>query len=119
MSLTVIEQSLAHPLASPRLRSALYRVADRRDCVDAIERVKDPSGCAATVLRHTCDTNPGTVHTEVFFDPDTAATLGRRMGESTITDSRVYTRPETVPSLERPWTAARAATPRPCRSSPR
>jgi hypothetical protein len=104
--LTVIEQALAHPLASPQQRSALYRVAARLDGVEAIEDVQDPIGRPATVLRLLRQTHPGTVRTEVYFDPGTSATLARRIvtseGGSTVIDSRVSTPPTTVHALTRP-----------------
>lgn len=104
--LTVIEQSLAHPLASPQQRAALYRVAARLDGVEAIEDVNDPIGRPATMLRLVRHLHPGTLRTEVYFDPRTSATLARRIvsteGGSPHTDSRVYTPPTAVPSLTRP-----------------
>lgn len=100
--LTVIEQSLAHPLASPQLRSGLYRVAARLDGVEVVEDVEDPAGRPATVLRLDRDLHPGTVRQEVYFDPATAATLATRLITSHVTDARTYTPPTVTRSLTRP-----------------
>jgi hypothetical protein len=101
--LTVIEQTLAHPLASPELRSALYRVAARLDGVEAAENVEDPIGRPASVLRLVRQTNPGSVRNEVYFDPDTAATLATASRiTSGLEDVRVYTPPTVTRSLSRP-----------------
>jgi hypothetical protein len=130
--LTVIEQTLAHPLAPPALRSALYRVAARLDGVEVTEGAKDPIGRRATALTLEARLRGGSRRLEVFFDPATSAALGRRdvsgwrqpapsatpppPGEtpapvppgssgttSTLTDFSVYTRPVAVESIhERP-----------------
>jgi hypothetical protein len=65
------------PTRSPRQSNAARstRVAARLDGVEAIENVKDPIARPATVLRLVRRTNPGTVRTEVYFDPHTSATL--------------------------------------------
>jgi hypothetical protein len=96
--LTVIEQSLAHPLASPQLRSGLYRVAARLDGVEVVEDVEDPAGRPATMLRLDRDTQ----RQEVYFDPETAATLATRGVTSSVTDARTYTPPTVTRSLTRP-----------------
>ena len=100
--LTVIEQLLAHPLASPELRGALYRVAATFEDTTVEEDAQDPAGRPATVLVHTRRTNPGSVRTEIFFDPSTSASLATR---STTTEfgrfsqSWVYTPPASVDSV--------------------
>jgi RNA polymerase sigma-70 factor (ECF subfamily) len=97
--LTVVEQSLDHPLASPEQRSALYEVAARLDGVQAVEGVEDPVGRPATVLR----LRHRGMLTEVYFDPDTSATLAKRLtyGGGGAADTRVYTPPTAVPDLGR------------------
>jgi hypothetical protein len=104
--LTVIEQALAHPLASPQQRSALYEAAARLDGVEAVEDVRDPSGRPASLVRLTREMRPGTMRTEVYFDPQTSATLARRIVTSdtgtTATDTRLYEPPTIVSSLRRP-----------------
>jgi hypothetical protein len=98
--LTVIDQLLAHPLASPAQRSALFRVAARLDGVEVAQDTVDPSGRPATAL-WLANADP---RIEVFFDPRTASALGRRhvygVGErQPVTDSEVYTPPTTVDSI--------------------
>jgi hypothetical protein len=96
--LTVIEQSLAHPLASPELRSGLYKVAARLDGVEAVEGVEDPIGRPASMLRLDRDA----ARDEVYFDPDTAATLATRYVRTGVTDDRIYTPPTVTDSITRP-----------------
>lgn len=101
--LTVIEQTLAHPLTSPELRSSLYRVAATLAGVEVTEHAKDPLGRPATALVHTRDTDPGTVTTELFFDPGTAASLAARLTTTehgTTTQTWLYTPPTTVESVD-------------------
>jgi hypothetical protein len=88
----VVEQALAHPLAPPELRAALYEVAGGLEGVEAAADVTDPAGRPASMLRLD---NAGE-RTEVFFDPDTAELLARRITYPNVTDTRVYTPPETV-----------------------
>jgi hypothetical protein len=74
--LIVIGQILAHPLAPPELRSALYEVAGTLDHVGVEEHVQDPGGRPATVIRLNEPTKSGTRNRyELFFDPQTSATL--------------------------------------------
>jgi hypothetical protein len=111
--LTVIEQTLAHPLAPPELRSALYLVAARLDGVKVTEGTRDAIGRPATAL--TLAPRTGGLRIEVFFDPATSAALGRRyitgrLGPpgskppaSAAIDATAYTRPQAVDSIrERP-----------------
>jgi len=98
--LTAIDQLLAHPLASPAQRSALYRVAARLDGIEIAQDTEDPSGRPATALS-LANADP---RIEVFFDPRTASALGRRHvygvgGPRPITDWDVYTAPTTVDSI--------------------
>jgi hypothetical protein len=73
--LIVIGQVLAHPLAPPDLRSALYEVAGTLDGVQVDDHVHDPGGRPATVIRLD-ETTAGTPNRyELFFDPRTSATL--------------------------------------------
>jgi hypothetical protein len=74
--LIVIGQILAHPLAAPDLRSALYEAAGTLDGVDVEADAHDPSGRPATVIRLNETTKSGTPNRyELFFDPRTSATL--------------------------------------------
>jgi hypothetical protein len=99
--LIAIEQTLAHPLASPELRSALYRVAATLDDVKVAEDQEDPAGRPATVLVHTRDTHPGTERTELFFDAGTAASLAARTTTAGgATQTWIYTPPATVESVD-------------------
>jgi hypothetical protein len=98
--LTVIDQLLAHPLATPAQRSALFRVAGTLEGIEVAQNTKDPSGRPATAL-WLANADP---RIEVFFDPRTASALGRRHvyepgGPRPITDSDVYTAPTTVGSI--------------------
>jgi hypothetical protein len=91
--LTVIQQSLAHPLATPEQRSAFYEVAARLDAVEAVEGVEDPAGRPATMLR----LDRAGERTELYFDPETSATLGWQIVYGGgLVDARVYTPPKTV-----------------------
>ena len=95
--LIVVEQTLAHPLASPELRSALFRLAATFDGVTVTEGTKDPAARPATVLVAT----GGTEKTEIFFDPKTAASLAARdtsTEHGTTAQTWLYTPPETVDS---------------------
>jgi hypothetical protein len=98
--LTVINQLLAHPLATPAQRSALFRVAGTLDGIEVTQDAEDPIGRPATALR----LPNAAPRIEVFFDPKTASALGRRHvygvgGPRPITDSDVYTAPTTVDSI--------------------
>jgi hypothetical protein len=94
--LIVIEQTLAHPLASPALRSALYRVAATFEDVTVTEGAEDPAGRPATILVHT----RGSGLTELFFDPETSASLATRTTSASggATQTSIYTPPATVES---------------------
>jgi hypothetical protein len=91
--LTVIQQSLAHPLATPEQRSAFYAVAGQPDGVEAVEGVEDPRGRPATVLRLA----RAGERVELYFDPETSAALAWQIDYgSGLVDTRVYTPPKTV-----------------------
>jgi hypothetical protein len=77
--LIVIGQILAHPLASPQLRSALYRVASGLPGVTVREDVEDPVGRRGTALSFTERIGPTTNRHEVIFDPATTETLATRL----------------------------------------
>jgi hypothetical protein len=77
--LTVIGQILAHPLASPRLRSVLYTVAGRLPGVKVREDVEDPVGRHGTALSFTERIGPTTNRHEVIFDPTTSETLATQL----------------------------------------
>ena len=95
--LTVIQQSLAHPLATPEQRSAFYELAARLESVEATEGVEDPTGRPATVLRLA----RAGERTELYFDPETSATLAWQIAYGGgLVDTRVYTPPRTVDSLD-------------------
>ena len=100
--LIVIEQTLAHPLASPELRAALYRVTATIGGVTVTEGTNDPAGRPATVLVHTRQAGGSSMRTEVFFDPETAASLAVRnttTSSGTTSQTWIYTPPTTVDSL--------------------
>jgi hypothetical protein len=70
------------------------------------ERPTDDPSLPAAMLRLARGTHPGTVVTEVYFDPDTSATLATRRlsteAGSTLADTRIYTPPRVTRSLTRP-----------------
>lgn len=69
--LILIAQTLAHPLASPELRGALYDVASRLDRVKVTEGVKDPAGRPATSIT----LKRSAIHYGILFDPATSELL--------------------------------------------
>jgi hypothetical protein len=69
--LILIAQTLAHPLASPELRGALYDVASRLDRVKVAQGVKDPAGRPATAIT----LKRSAIHYAIFFDPATSEVL--------------------------------------------
>jgi hypothetical protein len=74
--LIVIGQTLAHPLARPELRSALYEVAGTLEGVEVDEHGHDPSGRPAAVISLDETAKSGTANrSELFFDPRTSALL--------------------------------------------
>lgn len=74
--LIVIGQTLAHPLAPPELRSALYEVAGTLEGVQVDEHGHDPSGRPAAVIRLNETAKSGTANrSELFFDRRTSAML--------------------------------------------
>jgi hypothetical protein len=120
--LTVIGQILAHPLAPPQLRSALYEAAGTLDEVEVEEHAHDPSGRRATVIR-VDETEAGTpMRYELFFDPQTSATLATRYTTSeTFTRGGVIRLPDPAADLDRTerlhWRPSGCGTPeRPCRA---
>lgn len=88
----VVEQALAHPLAPPELRAALYEVAGGLEGVQAAEDVTDPAGRPASLLA----LDDAGERTEVWFASDTAGLLARRTTYPNVTDTRVYMPPKTV-----------------------
>jgi hypothetical protein len=74
--LQLIEQILAYPLASPKLRSAVYEIAAGLEGVEISEHVTDPVGRPAAAIALCSAAIPARY--EVFFDPATSATLGTR-----------------------------------------
>jgi hypothetical protein len=87
--LQVIEEVLANPLASPRLRSAAYESAARIDGVEIRENTADPIGRPATAIAFCSAVIPARY--EVFFDPATSATLGtREVSPVDCADTRSY-----------------------------
>jgi hypothetical protein len=69
--LILIAETLAHPLASPELRSALYDIASRLDRVKVAQGVKDPAGRPATSIT----LKRSAIRYAIFFDPDTSEVL--------------------------------------------
>jgi hypothetical protein len=101
--LTLIGQTLAHPLASPELRGALYDVASRLNRVKVTEGVKDPAGRPATSIT----LKRSAIHYAVVFDPATSGLLatGRVAHEPGLrySDYTLYLERATVNSIrERP-----------------
>jgi hypothetical protein len=77
--LVVLEQYLAHPLATPAQRSAMLAVAAGVDGMEVTEGVADPDGRPATRLAYRRELRGGGwERTELFFDPGTAALLASR-----------------------------------------
>ncbi len=86
--LILLEQYLAHPLATPRQRGAMLAVAAGVDGMEVTEGAADPYGRPATRLAHRRELRGGgSERIELFFDPGTAALLAsRQSGE----DGRPY-----------------------------
>jgi hypothetical protein len=83
--LQMVDQVLANPLASPSLRSALYRVAARLDGVKLSHDVTDPAGRtgSAYTLERTLGSDGRrccvlSVRHELIFDPTTSRSLASR-----------------------------------------
>jgi hypothetical protein len=74
--LQLIEEILANPLASPKLRSAVYEIAARLEGVEIREHATDPVGRPATAIALCSAAIPARY--EVFFEEATSATLGTR-----------------------------------------
>jgi hypothetical protein len=98
--LTLIGQVLAHPLASPPLRSALYTVAGRLGGVTVRERVQDPIGRRGTALSFTERIGRTTNRHEVIFDPATSETLATQLVSTEPTSVRPLP-PKQAKSLQR------------------
>jgi len=106
--LAMIEQALANPLASPTLRSALYRVAARLPGVKLNHDVTDPAGrrgSAITLNRLDRRVAGKRDITELIFDPTTSRSLATRLTD-TVEDTQyrsttyhVYLEQATVDSL--------------------
>jgi hypothetical protein len=77
--LILIGQVLAHPLASPQLRSALYSVAGRLPGVTIREDVEDAVGRPGTALSFTQRIGRTTNRHELIFDPATSETLATQL----------------------------------------
>lgn len=91
----VISQLLANPLASPELRSALYRIVGALDGVEIKERVTDPAGRVGTAI-----TAGGYDRgMELIFDPATSAILARGQISRGKELFQVYVKRQMVESL--------------------
>jgi hypothetical protein len=106
--LAMIDQVLANPLASPTLRSALYRVAARLPGVELDHDVIDPAGRrgSAIILDRVNRRIDGRDVTELIFDPTTSRSLATRLTD-TVKDTgyrsttyHVYLEQATVDSLD-------------------
>jgi hypothetical protein len=82
--LQLIEEILANPLASPKLRGAAYKIAAELEGVEISEHLTDPIGRPATAIALCSTAIPARY--EVFFDPATSATLGTREFDSGTCD---------------------------------
>jgi hypothetical protein len=82
--LQLLEEILANPLASPKLRSAVYEIAAGLESVEISEHVTDPIGRPATAIALCSAAIPARY--EVFFDSATSATLGTREVDSAPCD---------------------------------
>ena len=82
--LQLLEEILANPLASPKLRSAAYKIAAGLENVETSEHSTDPIGRPATAIALCSAAIP--VRYEVFFDSATSATLGTREVDSAPCD---------------------------------
>jgi hypothetical protein len=93
--LIVIGQTLAHPLARPELRSALYEVAGTLEGVQIDEHGHDPTGRPAAVITLNETTKPGTANrSELFFDPRTSAMLATQSTTVALVPARPIATPD-------------------------
>jgi hypothetical protein len=90
----VIGQLLAQPLASPELRSALYRIAGALNGVEIKERVPDRAGRVGTAI--TAGYDPRFV---LIVDPATSAILAGGQPTRGAEIFHVYLKRQTVESL--------------------